>query len=59
MGEIFFNNIILNIMYNKNVSYVFHFTFRGAGQEVGRSCIVMEFKGKKIMVKSIYLVFIL
>lgn len=24
--------------------------FRGAGQEVGRSCIVMEFKGKKIMV---------
>ena len=25
--------------------------FRGAGQEVGRSCIMLEFKGKKIMVK--------
>lgn len=23
---------------------------RGAGQEVGRSCIMLEFKGKKIMV---------
>jgi len=23
--------------------------FRGAGQEVGRSCIMLEFKGKKIM----------
>ena len=24
--------------------------FRGAGQEVGRSCIMLEFKNKKIMV---------
>lgn len=24
---------------------------RGAGQEVGRSCIMLEFKNKKIMVK--------
>jgi len=23
---------------------------RGAGQEVGRSCIILEFKGRKIMV---------
>lgn len=28
---------------------MFHFCFRGAGQEVGRSCIMLEFKGKKIM----------
>lgn len=25
---------------------------RGAGQEVGRSCIILEFKGRKIMVKQ-------
>lgn len=25
--------------------------FRGAGQEVGRSCIMIEYKGKKIMVR--------
>lgn len=24
--------------------------YRGAGQEVGRSCIILEFKGRKIMV---------
>lgn len=27
------------------------FVNRGAGQEVGRSCILLEFKGKKVMVK--------
>jgi len=27
------------------------FLCRGAGQEVGRSCIILEFKGRKIMVK--------
>lgn len=26
------------------------FVSRGAGQEVGRSCIILEFKGRKIMV---------
>ncbi len=26
------------------------YTYRGAGQEVGRSCIMLEFKNKKIMV---------
>lgn len=31
------------------IIHLFEF-FSGAGQEVGRSCIVMEFKGKKIMV---------
>ena len=25
--------------------------FRGAGQEVGRSCHILEFKGKKVLVK--------
>ena len=32
---------------------------RGAGQEVGRSCIMLEFKGKKIMVSNsvIFLLF--
>lgn len=30
-----------------------NFCFRGAGQEVGRSCIILEFKGKKIMVRMI------
>lgn len=30
--------------------YKMYLIFSGAGQEVGRSCIVMEFKGKKIMV---------
>lgn len=29
------------------------FTLSGAGQEVGRSCIMLEFKGKKIMVRKI------
>ena len=28
------------------------FIYRGAGQEVGRSCHMLEFKGKKIMVKA-------
>lgn len=28
---------------------------RGAGQEVGRSCIMIEFKGKKIMVIILHL----
>ena len=28
------------------------FVCRGAGQEVGRSCIMIEFKGKKIMVSD-------
>lgn len=42
-------------MSNKKVVYlyilsIFQFQFnRGAGQEVGRSCIMLEFKGKKIM----------
>jgi predicted metal-dependent RNase len=27
----------------------------GAGQEVGRSCIMLEFKGKKIMVRFTHL----
>ena len=26
------------------------YTLRGAGQEVGRSCHILEFKGKKVMV---------
>jgi cleavage and polyadenylation specificity factor subunit 3 len=26
----------------------------GAGQEVGRSCIMLEFKGKKIMVSLVF-----
>jgi cleavage and polyadenylation specificity factor subunit 3 len=26
----------------------------GAGQEVGRSCIMLEFKGKKIMVSFVF-----
>lgn len=30
------------------IYFVFH--YRGAGQEVGRSCIMLEFKGKIIMV---------
>lgn len=36
---------------------VFLCKWRGAGQEVGRSCIILEFKGRKIMV--IIFVFIL
>ena len=32
------------------IKTVFIIVFRGAGQEVGRSCIMLEFKGKKIMV---------
>lgn len=28
---------------------------RGAGQEVGRSCIILEFKGRKIMVSIVLL----
>ena len=31
-------------------SLISHFVCSGAGQEVGRSCIMLEFKGKKIMV---------
>ena len=27
--------------------------FRGSGQEVGRSCHILEFKGKKVMVCSV------
>lgn len=33
--------------------FIFNF-FRGAGQEVGRSCIMLEFKGKKIMVSDMH-----
>lgn len=29
---------------------IFSNNYRGAGQEVGRSCIILEFKGRKIMV---------
>lgn len=29
---------------------LYHVYNRGAGQEVGRSCIILEFKGRKIMV---------
>lgn len=39
-------NFVFYIML-QNINCFFY--FRGAGQEVGRSCIVMEFKGKKIM----------
>ena len=31
-------------------SVLCHLHFSGAGQEVGRSCIMLEYKGKKIMV---------
>ncbi len=40
---------ILNMI---NVTYVKSLYSRGAGQEVGRSCIMIEFKGKKIMVSQ-------
>lgn len=32
-----------------NFHFVFFLCHSGAGQEVGRSCIMLEFKGKKIM----------
>lgn len=32
-----------------HVTYLCLYYFSGAGQEVGRSCIMLEFKGKKIM----------
>lgn len=34
-----------------NYANIFNWQYilRGAGQEVGRSCIMLEFKGKKIM----------
>ena len=32
--------------------YFFRPCARGAGQEVGRSCIYLEFKGKKILVSD-------
>ena len=31
---------------------------RGAGQEVGRSCIILEFKGRKIMVTQPLFLFV-
>ncbi len=31
----------------------------GAGNEVGRSCIIVEFKGKRIMVRHAYNYFVL
>lgn len=39
-------------MYEKLSNELFFknpFLYSGAGQEVGRSCIMLEFKGKKIM----------
>lgn len=37
---------------------VMFFVFSGAGQEVGRSCIMLEFKGKKIMVCLICIIWV-
>jgi hypothetical protein len=37
-------------MRHYNLQLFIPFLFRGAGQEVGRSCHMLEFKGKKIMV---------
>ena len=35
------------------VTVIIDFNCRGAGQEVGRSCIMLEFKNKKIMVSNL------
>jgi hypothetical protein len=37
--------LVLKKSFQKNKAY-----YRGSGQEVGRSCHFMQFKGKKIMV---------
>lgn len=37
-------------IFSKHSILTFFSRCRGAGQEVGRSCIMLEFKGKKIMV---------
>ena len=36
----------------KENSTILLFYFRGSGQEVGRSCHILEFKGKKVMVST-------
>ena len=38
------------VIMNACFDIIFCLLIRGAGQEVGRSCIMLEFKGKKIMV---------
>lgn len=39
---------VVHGLVDTNMMYVY---YRGAGQEVGRSCIMLEFKNKKIMVR--------
>lgn len=41
---------LTTITINTILNAVFSCNYRGAGQEVGRSCIILEFKGRKIMV---------
>lgn len=47
------------IFYETTFNYNIFFIFSGAGQEVGRSCIVMEFKGKKIMASYLNYIYII
>ena len=44
-----------NLCPGSNLICICYLCFRGAGQEVGRSCIILEFKGKKIMVGGSWL----
>lgn len=49
------DQLLIRPLYVKNILFILKNTSivcsRGAGQEVGRSCIMLEFKGKKIMVQ--------
>lgn len=42
--------LTINKYIHVNAIFVCNVNYRGAGQEVGRSCIILEFKGRKIMV---------
>jgi hypothetical protein len=45
-------SIDFKFVFGKFMGVFITLLFRGAGQEVGRSCIMLEFKGKKIMVNK-------
>lgn len=53
--------IIILITTNKcdlSLNAILPCNYRGAGQEVGRSCIILEFKGRKIMVNYDFFFFL-
>lgn len=43
------NNYILNLKYHSSLNPLHSYAFLGAGQDVGRSCILMTINGRNIM----------